>query len=361
MALTRNQIIGAASSVCLLPSFILTVVPTLSRDLGMAVCMALGVVALPFLPFALRQCKDTGARALIIVLGAVVLLYNFSNALDALNRGHAAETGDARGRMAHAAALNTKINDLSTRKASTAGIEAAQKARDAECKTGQGRVCRTRETELASAHRVHRERVEAIEGELDKARDDLRKLGAVETTADPTATQLASLAGLFWTPAATAADGISTNRPVFKAWVVEFMGGLMPWILVTIFGTAKPLPKVKSRKSAKNEPSRESVIAWHKDRVVTRGGRSVRAGVALADYETWCKDKGLAPVNQKEFGLAVKDELGIQKKDSGKRTSYVGIGLMKIVPPSDPRQTPVKRPGMMGMLGRLVSLPVKRS
>jgi hypothetical protein len=367
MIMTRNQIIGAASSVFLLPSFVLTVIPTFAHDPGSAVCMTLGVVGLPFVPFALRRC-DPVNRPILIVLGALLLLYNFSNALDALNGSHAMATGLTRNRMTAAAALNEKINELNVRKGlvdahkivSRESAEAAQRSRDRECGTGPGPLCRKLDDGLVVIERDRglTERAENIERDLDKARADLADLGAVEKTADPTATQLAGIAGLFWSPAAGSGEAISTNRPIFKAMIVEMMGGLMPWVLVTIFGTAvatKAKAKLKIKKNAA-PPSKDSVLGWFDKRIVRREGRSVRAGVAFEDYQTWCADNGMTPVSLRVFGEVLRDELGVNRKGGEKRTAYVGLELrrdFKVVEeaPAEPLKTPASRPGRMGKRG----------
>jgi len=341
--MTRNQIIGAASSVCLLPSFILTVIPTAAHDLGLAACMAIAVVALPLVPFAIRRCSDLSSRAMLVVLGLILLLYNFSNALDALNRGHAAATGPARGRIADAAALREKISELDVRKRQVAPHKtvsresalAAQAARDAECKTGYGVKCRAREDDLAAAQRDRAltERGERLETELDQAKEDLRKLGPVESTADQTASQLASLAGLLWSGADKSGDAISTNRPVFRAAVVELMGGLGPWVLMLIFGApaAKPAPKQKAKSDPKKKfpdpDSKDSVVDWFKDRIEKRAGRKLRAGSAFKDYEAWCKSKRLSSETFTSFGNVLKNELGVEKNTANNRVTYLGIGL----------------------------------
>ena len=333
MALSRNQIIGAASSVYLIPNFVLTVVPTFARDPGMAVCMAFGVIALPFIPFALRQCKDAVALMMVAILGVIVLLYNFSNALDALNRIHAIETGDARGHMANADYFNDRIKELGERrkgiqKDAGESVEAAQKAREKECSSGLGPVCRERETALLNAQRDRTDHLERVDADIDAMKAGLAKLGAVEKSADPTASQIAGIAGLFWASVASQGDAISTNRPVFKASVVEFMGGLMPWIMVMIFGKTAPSPKLRSRKPAKNDASKDSVLAWHTDRIEKRPGRKgIRAGVAFADYETWCAAHKLAAVNFSNFGVVMKDELGVKKDTTNSRVTYIGIGF----------------------------------
>lgn len=341
--MTRNQIIGAASSVFLLPSFVLTVVPTAARDPGNAICMALTVAALPLVPFAFRSAQDSGAKLMIAVLGLVLLIYNFSNALDALNGSHALATGPARDRMTAAVALNKKISELDVRKGqvdahkivSQESADAAQRSRDRECRNGEGPLCRKLDSELVVIKRDRglTARAELIEQEQDAARAKLAEMGAVETTADRTADQIASIAGWFWAPAASSGDAISTNRPIFKAFVVELAGGLMPWVMVIIFGTApaaKPKPKavVKSKLAKEGQPpSKESVHAWAKERIAKREGRSIRAGILFADYEAWCREAGIASVNIQTWGRVMTNELCYAKSGGDKRTAYVGIGL----------------------------------
>jgi hypothetical protein len=365
---SRNQIIGAVSSICLLPSFILTVVPTFARgDPGLAVCMAIAVAGLPLVPFAIRRSQDLSSRAGLIMLGLILLLYNFSNALDALNGSHTLATGPARERMAAAAALDKKISELGVRKdhveqhkiGSRESALAAQAARDAECKTGYGAKCRAREDELRAAQHdwTLTERAETIEASLDRAKADLAALGPIETTADPAASQLASLFALAWPSAAGSGDAISTYRPVFRASVVELMGGLGPWVLMLIFGTAvaaaKPKPKLR-----KNilPASKDSVHQWHGERIESREGRSLRAGDAFADYTTWCVGNKLASVNQVEFGETLKNELGVKsKRGTNNRTSYldVSLKLVAVGSASDRRQTGVKPPGRIGKRGKV--------
>jgi hypothetical protein len=262
--MTKNQIIGAASSVFLIPSFVLTVIPTWATDPGSAVCIALGVIGLPFIPFALRRC-DPGNRSILILLGGLLLLYNFSNALDALNGSHAVATGTARNRMTAAKALNEKISELDVRKGqigphkivSEDAAASAQRARDDECHSGQGPVCRSLTASLAT---IKQDRASTkLDEDFDKAKADLAALGAVEKTVDQTATQLANIAGLIWSPAASSGEAISTHRPIFKAFIVELMNGLMPLVMVMCFGTS-PLPepsKVKDAARAKRYRARQ--------------------------------------------------------------------------------------------------------
>ena len=136
------------------------------------------------------------------------------------------------------------------------------------------------------------------------------------------------------------------------------MNGLMPWVMVTIFGTAvaaKAKAKLKIKKNAA-PPSKDSVLGWFDKRIVRREGRSVRAGVAFADYQTWCADNGMTPVSLRVFGEVLRDELGVNRKGGEKRTAYVGLELrrdFKVVEeaPAESLKTPASRPGRMGTRG----------
>jgi len=116
------------------------------------------------------------------------------------------------------------------------------------------------------------------------------------------------------------------------AWTIEVMGGLMPWVLVTIFGKPAappplPKPKVKPRKNA--EPaSEESVREWHGERIERREGCKLRTRDALTDYEAWCAANGKTPLPVQTFGKLMKEAFGIRKSTgTAKRTSYLDIAL----------------------------------
>ena len=205
MIMTRNQIIGAVASAFSIPSFILTVWPHVYSDPGQAVCNALGIIGLPLVPFALRRCREPGSFLVLLVLGFMVLVYNFSNALDSLNKNHALVIGAARDRITTAAALNKNIYDLDVRKGevgahkvvSQESADAAQRSRDRECRNGEGPLCRKLDGELVVIKRDRglTERAEKIEQEQDDARAKLAAMGAIEKTADQTASQIATVAG----------------------------------------------------------------------------------------------------------------------------------------------------------------------
>ena len=309
---TKNQVIGAVSSVCQLPSFILTVIPTAAYDPGLAVCMAITVAMLPLVPFALRRVQDTGAKALLVALGAGLLLFNFTNALDALNGGHAAATNPARAKMITAKALDEKISELDVRKrqvephriVSRESAQAAEKARDAECKI-VGPKCRERENELKNTQRDRKltDVAEQIEHDMDKAKADRAALGSVDTTADRTAAQLASFVGLFGASATD--DVISTNRPVFRAFMVELLGGLGPIVLALVFGRV-PVP----------EPSKAAV---KQKRYRERRRNSIKKdGNADGNAVSNAKTAGFRPIEDKE-GREVSDNVVVLPSKKSKR------------------------------------------
>jgi hypothetical protein len=313
---------------------------------GIAVCMLIGIIFLPLIPFAIRRSQSTATKAMLAVLGVTLFCYNYTNALRSINHGYAADTSAARSRITSATSLDAKIAELITRRNAIPAhaivckgtVDAAQKARDTECGTGLGPRCRDRENALAAAQRDHAltERAATIEASLDAAKDELRKLGAVEKTADPTAAQLTKLAGLFWEKAAApgADDAISANFPAFIALVVELTGGLMPLALVILFGVKpgtpprSPKPKVKLPRDAK-PADKESVMQWHGERITPRDGKHrLRAMAAFADYQAWCVANGMTPVNFTVFGRAMKGDLGVEKsKSTTNRVMYHAIGL----------------------------------
>jgi hypothetical protein len=331
--MNRNQIIAALSSVCLLPSIILTVAPTFMHDPGIAVCMLLGIIFLPLTTFAVRRAEGTVAKALFIVLGMVLFLYNYSNALRAINHGYAADTSVARVRIASAANLQARLTDLGSRKreipahaiVSKGALAAAQAARDAECGTGYATRCRGREDALAAAQRDYAitERAAVVEANLDQTKRDVEALGPVETTADPTAAQVASIVGLFWTKAAApgAAEGISTHFPAFIAFVVELTGGLMPLALVTLFGAPRP------RTARVNFGDRDTVPAWHAECIERRPGKRLRAKKAFESYRSWCRQNKHDPVSLRSFGDVLRDQIKVKKQTTRGYTYYLDLGL----------------------------------
>jgi hypothetical protein len=81
--------------------------------------------------------------------------------------------------------------------------------------------------------------------------------------------------------------------------------------------------KARRRKAA----SRDSVKAWHKECTVSRPGRFTWSSAATEDYERYCENKNLTPVNPKTFGLALAEECEVEKVRSSGRVKYLNIGL----------------------------------
>ena len=55
--------------------------------------------------------------------------------------------------------------------------------------------------------------------------------------------------------------------------------------------------------------------------------RSTGKHELYADYEAWCEDVNVPPVNPTQFGLVLKNELGVEKEGKSGRVKYLNIGL----------------------------------
>ena len=310
----RTIIIGMASAVCVVPSFAMTVLPTASHDLPLAAAMALATLCLPLVPFAIRRAHGYITRVFLAALGLGLLAFNFSNAVDALNRSHVA-----------AADVNARLAELTARRnaipahgiASKSAVEDARRARDIECGNGLGPRCRAREDALSAAQRDHAasERALTVEADFDAATAAQTALAPTEATAKQTASQLSDIAGV-------PGDKIAKHRPVFKALIVEALGGFAPWLMVLVFGSAppKPLPKAKPGEVM-------SVPEWFAQAIEKRHGRRLRAKKAFASYRAWCQKNKREAVNQTVFGNILKRELKVEKKRSRGLTHYLNVGL----------------------------------
>ena len=85
----------------------------------------------------------------------------------------------------------------------------------------------------------------------------------------------------------------------------------------------QPVRKARTRKTA----TPDSVKQWFKERIVERVGRNTKSQDARADYEAWCSDMNVPPVNPTQFGLVLKNELGVEKEGKSGRVKYLNIGL----------------------------------
>jgi hypothetical protein len=313
MAVSRNTVIGGLSSVFLLPSFILTVVPTAAYDLAQATAMAFGVVALPIVPFAFRRAS-TITRILLVPIGVALAIFNFLNATDAFNRTHASAL-DVQARLAD---LSARRKDIPAHGIATKGaVEDARKARDRECDNGLGPRCRDRESALAMAQRdaAATEHAAVIQADLDHATAERTQLAPAEETAKHTADQISDLAGI-------PSEKIAKHRSLFKAAIVELLGGVMPAVMVLVFGKGAP-----SKPRPLATASRDTVTVWFAECIERRPGKRLRAKKAFESYRAWCRKNKHDPVSLRAFGDILRDQIKVKKQTTRGYTYYLDCGL----------------------------------
>ena len=85
-------------------------------------------------------------------------------------------------------------------------------------------------------------------------------------------------------------------------------------------------PRVK-RARTKQPPHRDSVLAFHKERLLEREGRSETSDKVIQAYEDFCWARNQTPVPPQTFGNVMKKEFGISKKKIGGTIRYFDIGL----------------------------------
>ncbi len=96
-------------------------------------------------------------------------------------------------------------------------------------------------------------------------------------------------------------------------------------VLAGVFRADPDKPKAR-RARTKKPAHRDSVLLFHKERMLDRPGRSVSSEVALDAYGAFCADRNLAPVPPQTFGR-VMTELKIEKGKSGGKIKYLNIDL----------------------------------
>jgi hypothetical protein len=99
----------------------------------------------------------------------------------------------------------------------------------------------------------------------------------------------------------------------------------VPADAATIERQTKKQPKVKKRR--RMAPSKDSVLAWHKDRCLARPGRSLHSTDARADYEAFCGEHDLLPVDPATFVRVLRAECGVSGERRGGKVFYADMGL----------------------------------
>jgi hypothetical protein len=203
------------------------------------------------MPFAIRNLQTVSLKLACCLLGFVLFVLNFMNALDVATHGREVATGVARGTLAQASALKSRIADsrkaraqvppftfTSTAMVSAAetAVRAAEAARDAECRK-VGDKCRQRQDEVtaaserlaaATAQRELTERAERIDSELTGAEASLAALGPLPKHGDDTAAKIARIVAVFVSVDANTEETFAEWRPILFAAGIELLAFIGP-------------------------------------------------------------------------------------------------------------------------------------
>lgn len=251
-------------------------------------------------------------------------------------------------------------------------VTAATESREGECNK-RGPLCRDREAEERDllGRRPLSEQIEKLEAELK--------------TAPRHVDGMAYRVSLILQKLGVDADEASVTDwwPAFQAFMVELIAALGPFALsrrhdkpvrprpekpeavpttpepesqapaVPDTPIAEPLPApaaraagvgktgvaTKSRNSRKPKVSKAAAVTpvreWYESRIVDRPGFDQPCGAAYDDYKAFAAERGETAMTLTAFGIAMKDEIGIEKiVTPSKRNFYRGIALkgrMKLV------------------------------
>jgi hypothetical protein len=264
----QRDFIGAGlAGLCLLPSAVVNVLPhiqamretgDLPSEAGSVSFQAMAVIVMAGMPFAIKKTRDFSGKAGLFVLAVVLLFLNFLNALDLAGQARESATGVARGTLAKAAGLKSRIADLEKSRAqvpqftftSSAMVQAAQSAvsaaetaRDTECKK-VGDKCRQRQDEASAAtakfgevtaQRELTERAEKLDTQILEAKGELLRLGPLPAHADATASRLTRIIGLVLTVDQNTDDAVAEWRPIVFAFGIELLAFLGPLGMMAAF------------------------------------------------------------------------------------------------------------------------------
>jgi hypothetical protein len=257
----RELIAAGVAALCLAPSAVCNILPHIlamtangaadGAAATTAVFQAASVLAMSGMPFAIKNLRAVSLKAACSLLGIVLFVLNFMNALDVASHGRELATGVSRGTLAKAAGLNSRLAELRKSRAqvppftftSAAMVSAAQEAvtaanaaRDAECKKVGG-LCRKRMDEASAAldrlsaitaQRGLTERAEKLDGEIAALENQLAALGPLPKHGDDTAAKVARIVGLFVTINDGADEAVSEWRPILFAAGIELLAFIGP-------------------------------------------------------------------------------------------------------------------------------------
>jgi len=154
-------------------------------------------------------------------------------------------------------------------------------------------------------------------------------------SADPQAEALARLTG-------SSPTGVRTALALLVAVLIELGSGLGLWLATSGAPAVKQTKRPEKLNAGEEKAVPEtrddsdagaSAEAWAEVRVERHLNGQLTAQELRADYQRWCTARGAEPISSNAFGRQLS-EIGIQRKRTGGRTLYVGVGLVEPNRPS---------------------------
>jgi hypothetical protein len=370
------------------PSALCNVLPHIetisnARDAGVAVFFLMSVLVMAALPFAVKRLADPLHQGTCFVVGAVLLILNFANALDSGEVIQAYLTGSAREKLTRADGLRTEITRLETAQkmiaahvvtsdetvtTKAADLRSAETSRDAECRRGRGPNCLSLGKQATDAKvaldKATRDRdltreESSTKDAIAKTRQALADLGPLPKDVDPTAAKLIRIMAVVSPVTPYANETVSEWRKIGFALGVELLAFSGPMIILALFGVSlarkdtlpvvtqtvthpspvthetpkdtpapkKTPPKTPPKRTPKTDTETGDVGDWLKERTVKTPGEKLQCAKAHESYIGWCKGKKVGHLNLTLFGNAMRDTHKIDRIEENGRRHYRGIAL----------------------------------
>ena len=377
--------------LCILPSALMNIWPRAveavasgkvdASTAAIVVLQSVAVATMAAVPFAFEKSRNWLLKLFCLAFGAALFSVNLFNAIEVTGHVRETVTAGSSGKLATAAALNTRLDALSKSRnevpqhafTSPAGLSAAESAvrsaeaaRDAECRY-IGTKCRERQNDVTTAqaalakaaeNRELTERADKLDADIRAAEKELADLGPLPAHADAAAAKVAAVFGLseIW---------VHENWPTWLAIVVELLALLGPvtWVEalraparqhrpigLPVAETQRPAPvaavapppvmaalaptPASPAPAKKSRPTRAAAVTnaadardWHNSRILARPGNLVRVRDAYEAYCAWCGDRKATPISLTAFGTLMKGELGVAYVEKSKRGFYVDVAL----------------------------------
>ncbi len=186
------------------------------------------------------------------------------------------------------------------------------------------------ELAIAQEAAAMRNRIRELQAQLSGL--DMEK---VIRSADPQAEALARLTG-------SSPTDVRTALALLVAVLIELGSGLGLWLATSgapaVQQTKRPEDSNTGREKAVPDVgdisvADASVKDWAHARIQHRLNGQLTAQELRADYQRWCEARGAEPISSNAFGRQLSEN-GFQRKRTGGRTFYVGVGLVQMSRPS---------------------------